>query len=245
MGVRAKFVVNTITRSMGSTYDPKTQKSHPQEMWTVKLFPVTGNGNEEDSKFWASTPSGTIELSMVNPAAAQMFADELGARTTGQIELYLPWATFADERPVAFGGPPRSQDVALRSPAQKAFELAASTHRAWERVAAGARPLAARNMHQVLGRDLASPCAMVVCWTEDGAGQKTVRGPRPKRRAPRAGQVWRSAWRRAAAFPCGTSRSTKIGTLRRRSWQPRTASPEQRKPQPRLNMPVLAARAAA
>lgn len=79
MGVRAKFVVNTITRSMGSGKQPNGEYG-PLEMWTVKLYPVAGEAGEENQRFFASTPSGTIELGMVNPAAAQMFAEELGRK---------------------------------------------------------------------------------------------------------------------------------------------------------------------
>lgn len=78
MAVRAKFMVNTITRSMQSTYDPKTQKSSPQEVQSVKLFPVTGGGSAEDKSFWLSTPSGSIELNILNPAAVEVFASVLG-----------------------------------------------------------------------------------------------------------------------------------------------------------------------
>lgn len=50
-----------------------------------------------------------------------------------------------------------------------AYETARALHPAWGRLSHYARVLHARNCFQVLGRDLASPSAFVVCWTPDGA----------------------------------------------------------------------------
>ncbi len=68
MSVRAKFTVNSITRS----------KWGEQEVQTIKLSPVYGNGDpeHENTKFWQASPSGSIELGTVNEAAARQF--ELG-----------------------------------------------------------------------------------------------------------------------------------------------------------------------
>jgi hypothetical protein len=76
MGVRAKFVVNTITRAMQSVY--KDGKSSLQEVQSVKLFVVSAGPSDEDKDFWMSTPTGSIELNIVNPAAVALFADNLG-----------------------------------------------------------------------------------------------------------------------------------------------------------------------
>lgn len=71
MSVRAKFVVNSITR---------TKAWNPQmgEVQTIKLSPVTGGSNEseENKKFWAATPSGSVEIGTVNKNAGDYF--ELG-----------------------------------------------------------------------------------------------------------------------------------------------------------------------
>ncbi len=37
---------------------------------TVRMSPVTGDENE---RFWTASPSGSLELSMTNPAAAGVF----------------------------------------------------------------------------------------------------------------------------------------------------------------------------
>lgn len=80
MPVRAKFIVNTITRSMGSWWNAEMRENEPREAWSIKMYPVTpaAGSPEEDRKFWLATPSGSIELSTVNPAAAEEFADNLG-----------------------------------------------------------------------------------------------------------------------------------------------------------------------
>lgn len=70
MSVRAKFVVQSITRTQSSVY--KDGQTVPQEVQTIKLYPVTG-GTDENKKFFASTPTGAIELGTVNVEAAKQF----------------------------------------------------------------------------------------------------------------------------------------------------------------------------
>jgi len=68
MSVKAKFVVQSITRSRH--WDGKGA-----ELQTIKLSPVT-SGSDENKSFFAATPSGSIELGTVNADAAADF--ELG-----------------------------------------------------------------------------------------------------------------------------------------------------------------------
>jgi hypothetical protein len=68
MPVRAKFVVNTITRQ-------KHWDKSKGEVQTIKMFPVT-TGGEENQKFYEATPSGSLELGVLNEDAAKFF--ELG-----------------------------------------------------------------------------------------------------------------------------------------------------------------------
>lgn len=49
-----------------------------------------------------------------------------------------------------------------------ALDLAAHYHPFWDRCGTMARQLHARNGLIILGADLASPVAMVLCWTSDG-----------------------------------------------------------------------------
>jgi hypothetical protein len=62
--VRAKFKVQSITR-----------RNHWQgngEVHTVELMPVTGN-SDENQKFYAATPGGSIKLDTINQAAGEQF----------------------------------------------------------------------------------------------------------------------------------------------------------------------------
>lgn len=64
MSVEAKFVVHSIIRSKGwGTIG---------EIQTIKFSPVTG-GSEENNRFYATTPSGSIELGIVNKEAGDYF----------------------------------------------------------------------------------------------------------------------------------------------------------------------------
>lgn len=70
MSVRAKFTVNSIIRTLGSTY--VDGKYVAKEVQTIKLYPVSGGG-DENKAFFASTPTGSIELGAVNLEAANQF----------------------------------------------------------------------------------------------------------------------------------------------------------------------------
>jgi hypothetical protein len=50
----------------------------------------------------------------------------------------------------------------------EAFEYAAAIHPNWMACSDAAKKLHARNIHQVLGRDMATPVLFVVCWTPFG-----------------------------------------------------------------------------
>lgn len=55
--VRAKFRCQSVTTSINS---------YGKQLQTFKFFPVT-NGSEENKRFFDSTPSGNLELGVVNP----------------------------------------------------------------------------------------------------------------------------------------------------------------------------------
>lgn len=88
-----------------------------------------------------------------------------GASAHGALEFYLPWPTFEAQARIDAG----AQQYVLASPTPAAYELAAQFHRAWPRLSRSVRSLHARNAHQVLGPDLASPARFVLCWTPDGS----------------------------------------------------------------------------
>jgi hypothetical protein len=67
--VRAKFHVQSKTLSSTGSKDAAGQ---PINQTSVKLTPVYG-GSDENRKFFASSPSGSIELGIINQAAADQF----------------------------------------------------------------------------------------------------------------------------------------------------------------------------
>lgn len=80
MSVRAKFKCVGFDATQQNFMNPETGKyDNVVELRTVRLQPVYGNGdpNHENTKFWNASPSGSIQLGTVNPAAWGAF--ELGA----------------------------------------------------------------------------------------------------------------------------------------------------------------------
>jgi len=53
--------------------------------------------------------------------------------------------------------------------APAAYRVAARFHPRWRGLAPRQRALLARDAHEVLGADLATPVRLVLCWTADGS----------------------------------------------------------------------------
>ncbi len=100
----------------------------------------------------------------------------------GRVELYLPWPGF--EAGSWREADPREVRVSVR-PSIAAYALAARFHAGWEGLADDARRLLARDGHEVLGGDLRSPAALVLCWTADGTVDGTGEGADGTRQALR------------------------------------------------------------
>jgi hypothetical protein len=100
-----------------------------------------------------------------SPGADQAFASG-AARAGGSVELYLPWPSFEAEFLARTRGANR---FVLAEPNPRAFELAARLHPRWGELGEDERSLRARDVHEVLGANLSSPAAFVVCWTPDGS----------------------------------------------------------------------------
>lgn len=85
-------------------------------------------------------------------------AFEIGCdyKSVGRKEIYLPWQHFEKH----------SSDLFHIS--QKAMDVVALFHPAWDRLSNGAKLMMARNSHQILGIDLKTPSDFVVCWTPGG-----------------------------------------------------------------------------
>ena len=74
----------------------------------------------------------------------------------GAMEIYVPWKGFnANSSRLLY--------------TEDAYAMASTIHPNWMFLKEGARKLHARNVHQILGRDLKTPSDFVVCWTKDGA----------------------------------------------------------------------------
>lgn len=78
----------------------------------------------------------------------------------GAMEIYLPepgWNLRPNRPPY------------IMKPTREACAIAERYHPAWHLVKPNARALHARNSHQVLGADCATPARFLLCWTPDGA----------------------------------------------------------------------------
>ena len=75
MVVRAKFRLNSYTTELYDMW--KENKSIGKvEKRTLNFTPVYGTGSDENKAFWDATPSGSLQLGVVNPEAWKEF--ELG-----------------------------------------------------------------------------------------------------------------------------------------------------------------------
>lgn len=83
----------------------------------------------------------------------------------GAKEIFIPWNGFE-------GRTEREPGVLLvpSNVRAEAEAMAAQYHPHWPGVSFGARKLHTRNVCQVLGGDLSTKVAMVICWTKDGKG---------------------------------------------------------------------------
>lgn len=113
---------------------------------------------------WLSTEGWVLRTGMAAGADQAFYR---GASTRGLLELYPPWPTF--QAGAHCSAIEDSGRLVLGKPSAAAYKLAARFHPAWPQLTAGVRALHARNCHQVLGADLATPARFVVCWTPDGS----------------------------------------------------------------------------
>lgn len=83
-------------------------------------------------------------------------AFELGfdeCNTGQEKEIYLPWPKF------------NNNSSLLHTPLDKAFEITYQFHPNPSALSKGAAKIHARNVHQVLGRDLSSPSNFIIYWS--------------------------------------------------------------------------------
>lgn len=65
MTIRAKFKVQSITKQVGW--------NGVKELHTIKLQPVT-SGSDENKAFYAATPGGSIDISVVPESVGNQFS---------------------------------------------------------------------------------------------------------------------------------------------------------------------------
>jgi len=80
-------------------------------------------------------------------------AFEKGVKDVNNKEIWVPW--------IGFNSSP-SNNI----PSSEAYRIASTIHPAWQNLKESHKLLHSRNMHQVLGEDLNTPSAFVICWTE-------------------------------------------------------------------------------
>lgn len=76
MITRAKFVCQSKKLALLYVWDDAKHQTVCKTVTTIEMSPVIGNGAEENKQFFASTPSGNIELGLISEHAASLF--ELG-----------------------------------------------------------------------------------------------------------------------------------------------------------------------
>lgn len=77
-------------------------------------------------------------------------------------EIFLPWFGF------------NGSLSEFKQPKPEAYKMASLIHPAWSHLRDSVKALHARNVHQILGWDLATPSQFVICWTKDGANGTTI-----------------------------------------------------------------------
>jgi hypothetical protein len=81
---------------------------------------------------------------------------ESGVVDRENARIFLPWQGF------------NGRESEWHYVCARAHEIARDFHPAYAKLSEGGRLLMGRNSYQVLGPDLDSPVACVVCWTRDG-----------------------------------------------------------------------------
>jgi hypothetical protein len=92
------------------------------------------------------------------PGADSAFEKGCDAQN-GKKEIFIPWKNF------------NKNSSNLTNPIQGAYELAKEIHPNWLKCSKASQKLHARNIHQVLGKDLKTPTSFIIYWAEIKNGQ--------------------------------------------------------------------------
>lgn len=85
-------------------------------------------------------------------------------------QIFLPWENFNCCNIKRVGYAFSRDEGYIWPPTREAMQMAAQYHPAWHNCSDGAKKMHARNCHQVLGYDLKSPSAFVICWCNGSGG---------------------------------------------------------------------------
>lgn len=72
MTIRAKFYCVSRTETLSPNYNYETKENEMRRTYSVRFHPVTG-GSEENKRFYASTPGGSIEMHGLTEAVGLQF----------------------------------------------------------------------------------------------------------------------------------------------------------------------------
>lgn len=64
MATRAKFICNSLTKRASNTWNPDGTVGPDGFVFDATFYPVTG-GSKENKQFFASTPSGQIQIGTI------------------------------------------------------------------------------------------------------------------------------------------------------------------------------------
>jgi hypothetical protein len=84
-------------------------------------------------------------------------ADTAFEKGTFNKEIFLPWKGF------------NSNNSQLYNISSEAYNIAELYHPYWDNLKESFKKFHARNVHQILGKNLDKPVKFVLCWTPDGA----------------------------------------------------------------------------
>ena len=74
MIVRAKFYCTSVLKTIQHVTNPETGKYEPKTVYTYK-FQAVSSGSDENKKFFASTPTGSVELSAIREDLFKIFEE--------------------------------------------------------------------------------------------------------------------------------------------------------------------------
>jgi hypothetical protein len=197
-GVKVMVMGPGPQKQMESTNKSASAKDENASSGNAAASNVKGAGNApqtshpEGSKFYAGigardTPeavlakmekvgrilakNGFILRSGAADGADSAFERGCDAVDPSKKEIFLPWNGFEPKR----DGKKRFANgtTVFDFSSQEHEKIAEKYHPGWHKLGSGARALMSRNTSQMLGMDLKTPSAVVVCWTKNG---EIVRG---------------------------------------------------------------------